>query len=393
MQNFWEISGWEKNDKHLRALKQAPFQRSFARLPSGPGLFVIRGPRQIGKSSWLKTMLSQHTNPKEIFYFSCEDIEDYKSLSELLKANKDRKVFLIDEISYVDQWWRPIKALLDNNDTIRIIVTGSHALDVKKGMDQMPGRWGYGGEFELLPMDFEEFSDMRKQAGWKALSRVEELELYFKVGGFPTSLIEAGEECRRPVNSMETYRRWLWGDLQKIEKSEVYLREILSQIALTTTSTISLQKLAQKTQIGSHNTAQDYVEVLEACFALKTIYQVDLETGAPRFRKEKKFYLRDPLIFWLALEWTGVPVPNNVNEMLAEIVAAEFLVRRYKRFGYYADKNGEIDFISAQTATDQPWAIEVKWKDQPTGLSKAYKNLMYQNKMVWTKNNFLVMEK
>ena len=188
---------------------------------------------------------------------------------------------------------------------------------------------------------------------------------------------------------MEIYRRWLWGDLQKIGKSEVYLRELLSQIAITTTSTISLQKLAQRTQIGSHNTAQDYVEVLESCFALKTLYEINLDTGAPRFRKEKKFYLRDPLIFWIALEWANLPTPQNANDMLAEMVAHEYLSRRYKRFGFYSDRNGEIDFISPKSASHQPWAIEVKWKDQPTGLSKTYTHLHYKDKKVWLKSNFL----
>lgn len=182
-------------------------------------------------------------NPKEAFYLSCENISEFKELHEVLKANLDRKILLIDEITFVDQWWRPIKSILDTHDDIRIVVTGSHAHDVKKGMDQMPGRWGNGGDFELLPMDYFEFSEMRKVAGWPRLEFDKELELYFRVGGFPTALAESGAEGKNPISSQEVYRRWLLGDILKLGKSETYLREILGQIALTTTSTISLQKI------------------------------------------------------------------------------------------------------------------------------------------------------
>lgn len=383
MYNFWEKYGWENEDKHLKELKRHPFNRVLAPLPAGPGLFVIRGPRQIGKSSWLKKMLLA-ANPKEAFYLSCENISEFKELHEVLKENLNRKVFLIDEVTFVDQWWRPIKSILDSHDDVRIVVTGSHAHDVKKGMDQMPGRWGNGGDFELLPMDFFEFSEMRKIAGWSPMALDEELELYFKVGGFPTALLESGPTGTFPLKSQEVYRRWLLGDILKLGKSETYLREILAQIALTTTSTISLQKLAQRTQIGSHNTAQDYVEILESCFALKTLYEIDLETNSPKFRKEKKFYLRDPLMYWMALDWAGIKPPSNSSDVLAELVAHEYLVRRHKRFGFATSKKGEVDFVAPKD-----WAIEVKWKDQPIGLSRMYLDLPLTNKKVWFKQNFL----
>jgi predicted AAA+ superfamily ATPase len=383
MHNFWEKQAWQTTDKHLMALSLSPFQRIFPTLPEGPGLYVIRGPRQIGKSSWLKSLLSD-ARPSESFYFSCENISDFKELTEVLKTLTERKVLFIDEITFVDQWWRSIKSLLDQRDDLRIIVTGSHSFDLKKGMDQMPGRWGSGGEFEILPMDFFEFSKMRKQARWPEMNHLDELELYFRVGGFPMSLKEAGPEGKKPIKAFEIYRRWLLGDLMKMGKQETYLKEITSQIAVTMGSTISLQKLAQRTQIGSHNTALDYVELLEACFALKTLFEIDLETSVPKFRKEKKFYFRDPLIYWLALEWGEQQIPNNCMDSIAEMVAHEYLARKFKKFGFSSSKNGEIDFIQPKK-----WAVEVKWKDFPIGLSAAYKMLAAENKIVWTKNNFL----
>lgn len=383
MHKFWEKRGWEEEDKQLGALKKAPFQRPFPILPKGSGLFVIRGPRQIGKSSWLKSILFSEV-PKNIFYLSCDNLRDHLDLAEVFKSTQSYKTILLDEISFVSEWWRAVKHELDRRPSLRLIVTGSHAFELRKGMDLMPGRWGEGGEFELLPMEFSEFSQMRKQAKWPKLDKKSELELYFRIGGFPLALIESGSEGRKPKKAFEVYRRWLLGDLTKIGKQEVFLKELLVQIAITIGSTLSLQKLAQKTQMGSHNTAQDYIEILEACFALKTLYAVDQDTSAPRFRKEKKFYFRDPLIYWLAFDWAGVDVPNNAYDQLAEMVAHEHLLRRYKRFGYLSLRSGEIDFYAAKK-----WALEVKWRPFVDGLSKTFKDLKNPQKIIWTQNNFL----
>jgi predicted AAA+ superfamily ATPase len=383
MDNFWEKPGWEENDRHLAALGEAPFRRPFRQLPPGAGLFVIRGPRQVGKSCWLKTILASEPADR-ISYISCENIADYKELAEILKALYSRSILLFDEITFVKEWWRAIKHKLDADRRVRIILTGSHSFDIAQGMDQMPGRWGKGGEFLLLPMDFSEVSAMRAQAGWKSAGRIPDLEIYFRVGGFPTAVIESGEFGKSPIDAMDTYQRWLLGDFIQAGKNAQYLREILAQLAITTTSTISLQKVAQRTQIGSHNTAQNYIEMLEACFALKTLYALDPNTGSPRFRKEKKFYFQDPLIYWIALRWAGLEPPRNFNDQLAETVAHEHLSRKCQRMGYYSDSKGEVDFYAHQR-----WALEVKWKEIPDNLSATYKNLLCPEKIVWTKGNFL----
>lgn len=384
MRNFWQISNWQEADKHLRALSEAPFRRPFPKIKIERGLYLIRGPRQVGKSSWLKTILSILPADKT-FFLSCENLRDHLDLAEVFKANRSCHFFLLDEVSFVKEWWRAIKHELDSSTHKAIVLSGSHAADLKSGADLMPGRFDRGGEFELLPMNFNEFCEMRVQAKWPKLSRLEALELYFRVGGFPHAVIEAGPNGADPVKARDIYRRWLLGDLLKLGKQEAYLQETMGQIALTMTSGLSLQKLAQKTQMGSHMTAQSYIETLEACFALKTLYSIDAEKNRFQMKKEKKFYFRDPLIYWLALEWAGLDQPANAYEVVAEMVAHEHLLRRYKRFGVYSNRSGEIDFVSPKK-----WALEVKWSGHSgSALSNAYKNLRLPFKAVWSPHNFL----
>ena len=180
-------------------------------------------------------------------------------------------------------WERAVKKFVDTSTDHIVVITGSHAHDLRRGADQMPGRYGHGGEYSLLPMDFFEFQKARFDSGWPRLSRVEELQAYFRVGGFPAAVIEAGPSAVIPQNALETYRRWLFGDVLKLGKNQEFLIELLIQIQRTSQNPISFQSLAQKTNIGSHNTVQDYIQVLESCFAVRSLLAINQDTEAYHF--------------------------------------------------------------------------------------------------------------
>lgn len=385
MRNFWENNEWEGADRHLSQVKSMPFQRQFPFIPANKGLYIIRGPRQVGKSSWLKTILSHHAKTKKCFYLSCEEVEDFKALGEILRSVSDREVVLLDEVNFIDGWDRAVKHAVDSGLTNILVITGSHSHDLRKGADRMPGRFDGGGEFELLPMGFDEFSDARAQAGWHSGERLTELRAYFKCGGFPGSVAESGAAGVIPKEAMATYWRWLSGDAIKLGKSELLLTEVMIQIAKTMQTPISFNTLAKKTSIGSHNTAREYVEILESCFALRTLHGIDIDTGALRLRKDHKFYFTDPLLYWVALDLAGGKHPLDTEARIAEMVAHECLRRRYRRFGYHSNASGEVDFVSPGS-----WAIEVKWSPVADNLSKTYLRLAIPQKTVWTERNFLL---
>lgn len=388
MDIFWDKKNWEQEDLHLSRLKSLPFQRTFPLDTLKQGLYIIRGPRQVGKTSLLKTLLSKQVllhGHQHCAYLSCENIPDRQALAETLKSLRHYSVLLLDEITYIKDWPLPIKYELDAGHFATLVITGSNATDLRKGSELLPGRFGAGGEVYLLPMDFAEFSQMRKMAQVTSEPLVE-LELYFKIGGFPSALAETITSGNTPVRAKDTYLKWLIGDVLKAGKREIYLREIMGQLALSLGTPISLQKLAQKTQMGSHHTALEYVEILEDCFALKTLYAIDLDNSSFRFRKDKKFYFTDPLLYWLALDYSGYSPPIDALPLLAEQVVHEALSRRYsqQRFGYFSSNKGEIDFLCPHH-----WAIEVKWSFMAQNLSKAYLNYHASWKTVWTKTNFL----
>ena len=384
MEYFWEKSGWEQDDRHLSKIESMPFKRNFPFIPEKKGLYIIRGPRQIGKSSWLKTVLKHYSKSEKCFYLSCENIDNNRELAEILASIRNRKVILLDEISFVKNWDRAIKHEVDLGKHHIIMITGSHSYDLKRGSDLMPGRFESGGEFELLPMLFDEYYEVKLQAGWVNTDKLKDLEAYFRTGGFPDAVAEGGPEGKIPMRALDTYWKWLVGDAIKLGKQKDYLEELMIQLSLTMQTPISLQGLAQKTSIGSHHTVKDYITLLESSFAVKTLYAIDMNTNAYRYRKDKKFYFTDPLLYWLGLELSGRKYDVQQDATIAEMVAHEYLSRKNKRFGYVNGRGGEVDFI-----LPGEWAIEVKWASDARNLSKAYLNLSLLDKKVWLKSNFL----
>jgi predicted AAA+ superfamily ATPase len=386
MDLFWENKGWEHEDVHLQRLHRKAFVHPFPEVRLGMGLHMIRGPRQVGKTTWLKILLAQHSRekPTDCFYLSCENVRDHLDLAEVLKSVRKRKLLFLDEITFVKDWARAIKHEIDRGSLATTVLTGSNAADLRRGGERLPGRRGQGIDLLLLPMNFDEFCRARRQAGWALPSRLDELKQYFRIGGFPAAVQEAGGENRMPIEAHQTYQQWLAGDFTKFGKQEMHLREILLQIALTMSTPLSLQTLASRTQLGSHHTAQSYVELLEDCFGLRTLYAVDPNTGAFRFKKDKKFYFTDPLIYWMSLNWAGHPVPPEAEAVLAELTAHETLSRRHKRLGYFHSPKGEVDFY-----VRNEWAIEVKWSPVVRNVSPAFKTLRVPKKTVWSQENFL----
>jgi predicted AAA+ superfamily ATPase len=290
----------------------------------------------------------------------------------------------LDEVTFVDEWWRAVKKAVDTDPNLHIVLTGSNSHDLKKGLDLMPGRWSKGaGELHLLPMLFEEWQEIRVEANWPKLDLVTGLRGFMRVGGFPAAVAEAGPECITPENAKKTYHRWIMGDVIKLGRQELFMKEVLGQLVKTMGSSVSLQGFAQKTQLMSYHTVQDYLSVLENCFALRTLFAYDPDTDTFRFKKEKKFYFTDPLVYWVALDAVGGRQSENFEECLAEMIAAEWLFRKSKRLGYYSSQSGEVDFINGKD-----WAIEIKWAPIVQNLSKAYKNLKIHDKKIWHQGNF-----
>lgn len=320
-------------------------------------IYTLRGPRQVGKTTLckilIKELIEQGTDPKSIFYYSCDLVPNGEELSELITLYLDwvaafdtgRKYIFLDEISNVKNWENGLKHLVDigsmrNTSTL---LTGSHSIDIKKSIERLPGRRGEGEETLdkiLLPMKFAEFAETVNPA-LKALFEKEQLRSnhkrqeiiqglfegkidpfvralqvyqedlntlftqYLITGGIPKPINEFFTTGKINNSTYEIYIRSLMGDLARWQIPEIAIKQLLSSIILKLTTNVSWNSLAMEADLGSHNTASKYVQSLENSFVLNTLYAINPSKGTLNITKDKKVYFKDPFIFHSLRSWVS----------------------------------------------------------------------------------------
>ena len=397
---WWADPAALDRDPHLQALQDLPLK---IRWPLSRRLrlhehrlYILRGPRQIGKTTLMKSLIArlirEGVPPRRILYFALDigGIRSARDLQDLLatylqfsggESGALRWVFL-DEVTYTPEWAVGIKAAYDLGllRSSWLLVSGSSTLDLKAGGERLPGRRGlqaHENDLVLLPLGFREYleqlghrfpriqtlepEEVYEVAQQIAASRapVDHLPWYLLTGGFPLSINAYLRDRTVPPEVYHTYQTAILGDLLRVRKRETFAREILQVLLQKRFEPVDWSGLAQETGIGSHVTAREYVETLEALFLLRVVPAVR-SLGSPQIslRKRRKIYFLDPFLLAASLAWVEGDVrpfsrfqayladPLSRAKVLEGVVgnalAASLGPVRYWR------NQGEVDFIVVQ---------------------------------------------
>lgn len=306
--------------------------------------FVV-GPRRVGKTMGIKLLIREllkkvHT-PYAVFYFSCDVLEGYKELLEVLneylrlkrrKSVKTAFIFL-DEVSLVDGWWRALKFLIDRGELGKdvVTVTGSISLTVGRHFETFGGRRGNGKTIEVMPLSFHDYYDLFYDEFFPSKGG-EVFENYLETGGYLAYL--------NRTLKVEELVGFLKADLKALDRSTDLARDVMGAILDKAPSPTSFNAIAKVVGISPH-TARDYVELFEAFHVLLQVLYLGGD-GKVYPRKERKLILRDPLIVRAMELWTRRRIDKAV---LYEWLVQEHL---YRKFGevYYYRNSYEVDAIA-----------------------------------------------
>jgi len=301
----------------------------------------------------------------------------------------------IDEITYIDSWYRALKFLADAGylDTVLVLLTGSDMLFLKEMIKRLPGRRGASStmDFHYYPLSFKEYLLLRKSFSPAVLNTIQnntldpnnekcfnqlykELENYVITGGYLTAINDFALHNDISPATQKTYVDWIHGDFLKRNKNEHYLDEILSAIIKRYGSQVTWNSLGKDVTIQHHQTISDYCEALQSMDALfiQSALREDKLTGAPK--KAKKLYFTDPFIV------RSICTSLNMSFVAENLILEGLLITHLRRClpTYYIKTNdgGEIDIAYIESKKIMP--IEIKWSDQlkPVHLKwlKKYKN-------------------
>jgi len=362
-------------------------------------LNFLVGPRQVGKTTALKVyihdFLLKDSSPKSVFYLSCEELTDFRELGEILdnytslkEANKIKSSFIIlDEITFVEEWHRAIKARIDRGsfkDDV-LIVSGSASLEILKQKEYFPGRRGSGKDINFYPLGFSDYvSCFKKMETIKEgiegvesamdANRIHSTVLtelfanYLLTGGFPLSIVEFFSRGRMSYETRKVYIDWLKNDFGKLKRNESYMKEVLAYIINSQGTPVSWLNISRETSMASPHTAQAYVEDLKNLFVVEILNFLSPDSKVA-FRKNKKIHVIDPFLYKTICEFVRA---EPVESALLESVVATHLARKYETF-YWKDRS-EVDVVIK--LDKKQIGVEVKkgvgsWR-KPMHLQKAF---------------------
>ncbi|OGQ21286.1 MAG: hypothetical protein A3I05_06940 [Deltaproteobacteria bacterium RIFCSPLOWO2_02_FULL_44_10] len=360
--------------------KAAQFRFEFGldELPLEPGLILIRGPRQYGKSTWLDMQLRwsiQDHGKASAFYLngdelaSAEDLaQEMIALSHAYHPHAKIKRLFIDEITAVPAWEKIVKRLIDQGlfRDVLIITTGSKATDLRRGSERLPGRKGKlkQSEYIFLPISYREFKHVTgKELGEKTWIA------YLLAGGSPIACNDIFQFERLPEYFIQLMRDWILGEIVASGRSRLALTQLLHVIMRYGGKSVGYAKLAREGGLANNTVASGYIEQLSDLLTVLPSWPWDHNTKTLSLRKPCKFHFVN-LAAVSALHPAGLrhiheyeALSPDLQGIFLEWLVAQELWRRAilanvenpEALGFWASKEHEIDFV-----TPDHHLIEVK---------------------------------
>ena len=387
---WWEDKQAIKLDKHLNELKNFKYiyHTSLLNKKFKTGnIYTIRGPRQIGKTTFLKQLIKQklQTVDKEnIFYWTCDNLTSKDDLLSLLKEYADfckvqdakPEYILLDEITGVENWQKAIKFAVDTDllPDACYILTGSNVIDLKKGTERLPGRRGkHGKDLFLMPLSFREYvklikpdwfekhkHDTVKQLKYQNDKLKILFEKYLITGGIPLVINEYQKYEKIPSYIYNLYYSWIIGDILKEGKNEQTLKEIIKSLLTCYTTPVSWDSLAKRSSVKSHVTISSYIELLSNLLVVFPCYFFSIGENKINFNKNKKIYFFDTFILHVFSERLNNYVDKD--KIIEGIVGSKIKNKDMLSDVFFTKVKKETDFV-VNLQENEKKGVEVKYQN------------------------------
>lgn len=333
--------------RHLVAVLQDRLQEDAAHIQ------VLVGPRQVGKTTALRAALKDrgvYETADRPTPFDPMVIEEWWKKA----LQSPAKILAIDEIQKIPGWSEVLKKLWDENDRrLKVMVTGSSALLVEKGLKET-----LAGRFELIRAEhwnFEEASTIFRQS----------LENFIEFGCYPGAMplfkrkggIERwGLYVRDAIVEPALGRDLL--QLHPVDQPAL-LRQIFAVAVQLPCQIVSLQKMQGQLQgRGSLPTIQNYLRLLADAYLITGLHKYHPASFRSRQSSPKLIVHDNALIRAFERPMDQKPSEEKWGRYFENCIGARFVEAGWETY-YWKDRDLEVDFVVLGPGGEK-WAVEVK---------------------------------
>lgn len=347
-------------------------------LPESPGIILVRGARQYGKSTWLEKELRatiEIFGPGSAYYLNGDTIADLRGFIEEVRvlvsgfsSGAEVRRLFIDEITSIRNWQQGLKALRDSGElrSVLVVTTGSKASDLRRGTERLPGRKGRLSRSDYLFTPIS-YGELCRVCG-EVLGR-QTLTAYILSGGSPVACNELAVRKRIPEFAISMTRDWIYGECALAGRDRASLLNVLSAILRFGGSPLGQAKLAREAGLANNTVADGYIELLADLLCVGRAYAWDASRNIRLPKRPCKVHFVNTLAA-VACDPRNLRTLEDFHLMAPEIqgrwyewVVAQELWRRAAIRGeafpenmfFWKSKEHELDFV-----IDSDRFIEVK---------------------------------
>ena len=318
---------------------------------------AIVGPRQVGKTHLVKSMLEQY--PREAIYLDLESDEDLVKLrnaEQYFNARQD-KLIIIDEVQRKPELFVLLRSVIDKRrENGRFILLGSASPELlTQSSESLAGRIGY---LEMHPLMYQEVK-----------GRYHYDQLWLR-GGIPNALLQPGDAL-----SMEVRQQFIQTYVERelailgLSASGTRLKNLLRMIAHMQGQLINYAHLSNAMGINVQ-TLHRYLNFFENAFIIRRLepYHTNVQK---RIVKAPKIYIRDTGVYHAlagiedreALD--GFPGKGHSWESFVIQQVMARLEIGVEAFFYRTHDGTEIDFVLVK-GMKPVIGLEIKLSNAPT---------------------------
>lgn len=385
-------------------------------------IIILIGARQVGKTFLVKNLLTEYFSTKyptaKYLYLDLEKPDilehfiNYQSIVNYLAgqglAADNTNFIIIDEFQKMPEPTKTLKILHDHFPHLKIIATGSSALDIyqKLRAESLAGRKRV---FSVYPLDFAEYLNFTDNVNLtdvysrllandqiNSASFLAELnpvwENFAIWGGYPrVALLKSDAE--RAATLAEIYQAYLERDITGIlkESDAIPFTKMVSLLAVQVGNIFNANEIAK--QLGVSRFKLDrYLFVLEKTFIIQLVPPFFTNRQKEIIKMPKLFFLDNGLRNWAVKNHGPLDLRSDNGRLMENSVFAELL--KHLPLGveihfWRTPQGAEVDFVLTAGAKIIP--VEVKFQNLekasvPSGLKAFIERYHPQTAFVLSKN-------
>jgi len=363
-----------------------------SKIGKGKVLLLI-GPRQVGKTTLLKNILTSISSEKKVQFWNCDESDVRQFLSESNSAKLKSFVgnsdfIVIDEAQRVKDIGLTIKLLHDSFPNVQLAVTGSSSLGLSNSINEpLTGR---KFEYNLFPFSTNELVNHT--------SMLEEMRLLknrLVYGFYPDVVNNPGEEKEILTNIVNSYLYKDVFEFQDIRKSSV-IEKLVQALALQVGSEVSFNELGNLLGIDTV-TVQRYVDLLEKAYVIFHIRSFSRNVRNELKKSIKIYFYDNGVRNSVISNFSPIELRSDIGALWENFLISERIKnnayhnKHAKYYFWRTTQKQEIDFI--EEVDQNLFAYEFKYNLKkanskcPVTFSNNYPNVPFD---VITSENYMV---